>query len=138
MTRKLLQLATLILLSGVISCSVKPQPVPVLLLATDAGFGTYTAEILKTEGFNEFAVDSLSDEKVSASYLNKFDMVILAESNINPLKLNMIREYAKNGGKLIALHPYPELAELFGVAKPGRSITGGYIRIEIITVPWKC
>jgi hypothetical protein len=133
MTRKLLHLATLFLLSGVISCSVKTQLAPVLLLATDSGFGTYTAEILKTEGFNEFAVDSLSNEKVNASYLKKFDMLILAESSINPLKLNMVREYVKNGGKLIALHPYPELAELFGVARPGRSISGGYIRIDTTT-----
>jgi hypothetical protein len=43
----ILLLATTILLSGLISCSVKVQVTPVLLLATDNDFGTYTTEILK-------------------------------------------------------------------------------------------
>ncbi|MCX6254144.1 MAG: hypothetical protein NTV31_06650 [Bacteroidia bacterium] len=130
MTRKLLYLATFILLSGVISCSGKIQVAPVLLLATDTDFGTYTVEILKTEGFNEIVVDSLADENVTASYLTQFDLVILAESKIDRVKLNMIREYVKNGGKLIALHPDPELAELFGIIPRGGSISDGYIRID--------
>jgi len=130
MILKILHLATIILLSGVISCSGKIQVAPLLLLATDTGFGVYTAEILKAEGFNEIAVDSLAGEKVTPSYLTQFDLVILAESKINPLKLNMVREYVKNGGKLIALKPDQELAELFGVAPLGKSITGGYIRID--------
>ena len=46
------------------------------------------------------------------------------------MKLKMIREYVKNGGNLIALHPDPELAELFGIIPTGGSISGGYIRID--------
>jgi len=130
MRRKILHFAIFILLSGVISCSGKIQTPPLLILATDTDFGAYTEEILKTEGFNEIAVDSLSGEKVTASYLTKFDLVILAESKINPVKLNLVREYVKNGGKLIALHPDPELAELFGVIPLGKNITGGYIQID--------
>jgi hypothetical protein len=42
----------------------------------------------------------------------------------------MIRDYVKNGGKLIALYPDPELAELFGIVPRGESISGGYIRID--------
>jgi len=137
MRRKILHFAIFILLSGVISCSGKIQTPPLLILATDTDFGAYTEEILKTEGFNEIAVDSLSGEKVTASYLTKFDLVILAESKINPVKLNLVREYVKNGGKLIALHPDPELAELFGVIPLGKNITGGYIQIDT-TVSWKC
>ena len=106
---------------------------PVLILATNTDFGTYTAEILKTEGFNEFVLDSLADENVTSSYLTQFDLVILAESKIYPVKLNMVREYVKNGGKLIAFHPDPELAELFGIVPLGKSITGGYIRIDTTT-----
>jgi hypothetical protein len=47
MRKGILLLATTILLSGLISCSVKVQVTPVLLLATDNDFGTYTTEILK-------------------------------------------------------------------------------------------
>ncbi len=130
MTRKLVHLLTFILLCGVISCSDKIRVAPVLILATDTDFGTYTAEILKTEGFNEFVVASLANENVNASYLTQFDLVILAESKIDRVKINMIREYVKNGGKLIALHPHTELAELFGIVPRGESISGGYIRID--------
>ena len=126
----MLNFAAFILLSGVISCTAKIQNAPLLLLATDTDFGSYTSEILKTEGFNEIAVDSISGEKISSSYLSQFDLVILAESKIDPVKFNLIREYVKNGGRLIALHPDPELAELFGVIPLGKSISDGYIRID--------
>jgi len=130
MRRKILHFAVFIFLSGIISCSGKIQTSPLLILATDTDFGTYSVEILKTEGFNEIAVDSLAGDKITESYLKQFDLVILAESKINPVKLNLVREYVKNGGKLIALYPAPELAELFGVVSLSKSITGGYIRID--------
>lgn len=129
----LVHLATIILLSVVIRCSGKMMVAPVLILATNTDFGTYTAEILKTEGFNEFVLDSLADENVTSSYLTQFDLVILAESKTYPMKLNMIREYVKNGGKLIAIHPDPELAELFGIVSIGASISDGYIHIDTTT-----
>ena len=44
---------------------------PILLLATQDGFGTYTEEILKTEGFRGIQVDSLNSEKITRSYLSK-------------------------------------------------------------------
>ena len=103
-----------------------------MILATDTDFGTYTAEILKTEGFNEFVVNSIADENVTPSYLTQFDLVILAESKIDPLKLTIIRKYVKNGGKIISVHPLPELAELFGILPRGSSITNGFIRIDTI------
>lgn len=130
MRRKVLHFAAFILLSGVISCSGKIMTAPLLLLATRADFGAYTEEILKTEGFNEIAVDSLEGEKLTESYITHFDLVILAESKINPDKVNILRDYVKKGGKLIALHPDPELAELFGIVPLGKSITGGYIRVD--------
>lgn len=128
--RRLFRLVTLILLSGIISCTDKIQTASILLLATDTDFGSYATEILKTEGFNEIVPDSLTGEKITASYLKQFDLVILAESKINPVNLNMVREYVKDGGKLIALHPVPELAELFGVVSQDKNISGGYLLID--------
>jgi hypothetical protein len=130
MTHKLFHIILIFLLSGVISCSDKTQVAPILILATDTDFGTYTAEILKTEGFNEFEMNSLSGNKVSTSYLLQFDLVILAESKINAVKQNMVKEYVKNGGKLISLHPDPQLAELFGITPVNKSISEGYIHID--------
>jgi hypothetical protein len=133
MIRKLLHLATIVLFSGIVGCSDKSQVAPVLILATIKDFGTYTPEILKTEGFHEFVVDSLAGNKISAEYLAKFNLVILAESKIGPGKLNMVKEYIKKGGKLISLIPDPELSELFGIVPRNGSITDGYISIDTTT-----
>jgi hypothetical protein len=130
MIRKLLYLLTIFLLSGIISCSDKTPFAPVLILATNSDFGIYTAEILKTEGFNEFELDSLSGDKISTSFLSEFDLVIMAESNIDRDKLNIVSEYVKKGGKLISLLPDPALAKLSGVIPNNKSISEGYIRID--------
>ena len=137
MTRKLLHLAAIILLSGICSCKSKFQKAPVLLLATDTNFGTYTTQILKAEGFNEIAIDSLAGDKVTVSYLTQFDLVILAELKIDHVKLQMIREYVKNGGRLISIHSNPELADLFGIVPNGERISEGYIRIDTSTAQGK-
>ena len=54
---------------------------PILVLATSANFGTYTGEILKAEGFNEFIIDSLTDNKITPAYLTRFDIVILKRND---------------------------------------------------------
>lgn len=133
MIRTLIHLLTVFLFSGIISCSNKARVAPVLILATNAEFGTYTAELLKTEGFNEFELDSLAGNKLSRSYLSQFELVILAESKIDPAKLNVVKEYVKKGGKLISFHPDPALAELFGIIPLNESISDGYIHIDTIT-----
>ncbi len=125
--------ATLILLMGASGCSGKKALAPVLILATDADYGTYTAEILKTEGFHEFVLDSLAGRKVKSSYLSRFDLVILAESGINPKAKKMFQKYIRKGGNLIAFCPDPELAELFGIEPKEGSMAEGYIRIDTTT-----
>lgn len=110
---------------------------PVLILATNQDFGTYTSEILKTEGFNGFELDSLGSDKISKSFLSKFDLVLLAESKIENPKLSILKDYVKKGGRLISLHSYPELADVFGIAPLRGSITDGYVRIDTSSFPGK-
>jgi hypothetical protein len=130
LARKLFHLGTIFLLSGVIGCSDIAPVAPILILATDSDFGSYTAEILKAEGFNEFVLDSLCGEKVTDSYLKQFDLVIVGESKIDPVKINMFRDYVKSGGKLIAIHPYPDLSDLFGLVPRDGSTSDGYVCID--------
>jgi hypothetical protein len=130
MNRRIFLLSTLILLSGIMGCSHKNSAAPILILATDADFGTYTGEILKAEGFNEFMVDSIESGKVTTSYLKQFDILILAESKIDPPAKKVITEYVNNGGNLIAFRPDLKLAELFGITPAGEGIGEGYIAIE--------
>lgn len=130
MKRTLFIFATWIVLLIVVSCSDKYIKVPVLVLATDSGYGSYTAEILKAEGFNEFTLDSLSDRKVTASYLNQFDLVILTETPIDEAAKTIITDYVSRGGNLIAFCPDPEIARIFGIVPDGRYIKEGYVSID--------
>ena len=62
----------------------KQSSVPPILILTDQnGFGFYTGEILKAEGFNEFIIDSITGNKFSKSFLSEFDIVILPEQSLD-------------------------------------------------------
>lgn len=120
----------LMLSFGMLGCGRKDSTVPILIIATHADFGTFTAEILKTEGFNEFMLDSLHGGRVSLSYLRQFDLVILAESKIDLPSKQMFVRYVSKGGNLIAFRPDPALAEMFGILPAGGGFTEGYIGID--------
>ncbi len=130
MRHSFFHLVALLLLTGIFSCSNKITHLPILIIATDHGFGTYTQEILKTEGFRGFEVDSLNSGKITTSFLKRFDLVILAESRIDEEKKKMFTEFVEEGGNLIAFCPDPSLAELFGIESRQDSIAEGYIKID--------
>lgn len=131
MTRSGLILVTFFLLSGLAGCYHKNSTVPVLILATDTNFGTYTAEILKAEGFNEFTIDSLTDTKVTLSYLNRFDVIILSEMNVTQPYITILSDYVKAGGNLIAFRPDKQLGEIFGIIDAKATVKEGYIKVDI-------
>lgn len=133
MIRSIIILVTFILLSGIMGCSKKKSFVPILILATDADFGTYTGEILKTEGYNEFIVDSLTSKNITTSYLMQFDLVILSEQMIETSEKKILSEFVKKGGNLIAFRPDPTLAEIFGINPTGGVIAEGFIAIDTTT-----
>ena len=111
-------------------CNTNPSTSPILVLATNDGFGTYTTEILKAEGFNEFQLDSLSDQKITKAYLEKFDLIILAETNVGSSEKELLTNYVENGGNLIAFRPDKNLNELFGIVSGEGTINEGYIGIN--------
>jgi len=133
MNRYLTFVVSFFLLYGISVCTDKDSGVPILLLATDADFGTYTGEILRTEGFNAFKVDSLCSGNVTRNYLRQFDLVMLAESGINPRDRKMLASYVRKGGKLVAFRPDPALAVLFGITPTGGKMTEGYVVIDTAT-----
>jgi hypothetical protein len=131
---RLLVFCTALILSfGALECTQKNSTVPILIIATPADFGTYTAEILKTEGFNEYRLDSLHGDGISLSNLKSYDLVILAESKIDRSSKQMLSRYVNKGGNLIAFRPDPLLAGIFGIIPAGGSFAEGYIGIDTIT-----
>jgi large repetitive protein len=128
--RSIIFLPGLLMLLAIMSCSQQSYVAPILVLATENEFGTYTGELLKAEGFNEFRMDSLTSQKVNASYLKQFDLVILADSKVSQAAKEMFFEFVKKGGNLIAFRPDPAIAELFGITPAGGNVADGYITID--------
>lgn len=103
---------------------------PILVLGSDKNFGTYTTEILKTEGFNEFQIEPFRDAKVTVNYLKQFDVVILTETILTRKQSSVILAYVKGGGNLIAFKPDSKLNDLFGVTGVEGGIDASYIGIN--------
>ena len=123
-------LATLIFLIELTSCSRTIVSTPILILATIEDYGTYIAEIIKTEGFNEYHIDSLTHSNVDLKYLQSFNLVILAKTVITQSQIEMFTEYVNSGGKLIAFMPDKQLNELFGIQNTEEIFYEGYIKTD--------
>jgi len=65
-------LVTLGVLLTCLGCKTVIPSEPILILASDDGFGTYTGEILRAEGFNEFQIKSVFDKDITSSFLLKY------------------------------------------------------------------
>jgi len=115
------------------NCSTGVTPYPILVLATDSHFGSFTAEILRTEGFNEFEIHPLADTKVTLPYLKKFDVVILTENAVTETQQEMLVRYVKEGGNLIAFKPDKRLSDVFGIANTGGTLSDAYILTDTNT-----
>src|SRR5262245_16021282 len=92
-----------LILSFAFSLSFCSRPKPtktILLLAPKEHFGLYTGEILKTEGFNHFVLDSTTDD-VTVDYLVGFDLVILTQTKVSEQLTTILTSYVSEGGNLI-------------------------------------
>ena len=123
-------LTIVILFLGINSFPKGNAKAPILLLATNSDFGSYTGEILKTEGFNEFETDSLSGISVNFEYLKNFDVVILGKTSVTQAQKEMLSEYVKAGGNLIAFMPDSRLNQLFGIKDEKGTFSEGYITVD--------
>jgi hypothetical protein len=131
--RSIMLLTGLFLLLAAMACSKQNSVAPILVLATENEFGTYTGELLKAEGFNEFVIDSLNGGKICKDFLAQFDLIIIAEDVTDLHDWQLLSEFIRKGGNLIAVHPVHSNEELFGIAAAQGSIKGGYITIDTST-----
>lgn len=123
-------LKSIMFLLAATACSKQNSNPPILILGTQNSFGLYTGEILKAEGFNEFNIDSLSSHTVDKSYLKQYDLIILAESKVSQAAKELLTEFMKKGGNLIAFRPDPSISELFGITPADGNVADGYITID--------
>jgi hypothetical protein len=130
MIRQKFLLTIFILFVGINSFPKGNANAPILLLATNTDFGSYTGEILKTEGFHEFETDSLSGISVNFEYLRNFDVVILGKTSVTLAQKEMLSEYVKAGGNLIAFMPDSQLNQLFGIKDAKGTFSDGYVAVD--------
>ena len=107
---------------------------PILVIATSANpFSRYYAEILRNEGFNEFAVADIS--LVTAVTLKKYDIVILGEFPLAMKQVAILTDWVRSGGNLIAMRPDPQLAPQIGLNGTGTTLRDGYLSINTSKPP---
>ena len=111
------------------SCSHERATRTVLVLATSDHFGLFTGEILRTEGFNHFTLDSISGKSLSEQFLRGFDIVILAQTDLTDAHAQTLTQFVREGGHLVAFKPDTRLAEVFGLKSIKPSEEEGYIAI---------
>ena len=107
---------------------------PILVLTNAANpFSQYYAEILLTEGLNEFELKDISS--VSSATLAPYDVVILGEIALTPSQVTSLSDWVNAGGNLIAMRPDKKLAGLLGLNDTGSTITNGYLLVNTSTGP---
>jgi Bacterial Ig-like domain len=106
---------------------------PILLIASPANhFSEYYAEILRNEGLNEFVVADISN--VSVAGLQKYDVALVGEFPLSDPQIQMLSEWVRTGGNLIAMRPDGRMVKAFRVGSGADvsqpPIDDGYIAID--------
>ena len=107
---------------------------PILVISTSADpFSRYYAEILRSEGLNEFNVTDLSN--VNAAMLANYDVVILGQSALSGAQVTTLTNWVQGGGNLIAMRPDPQLAGLLGLSSASGTLANAYLKVDTATGP---
>jgi hypothetical protein len=113
---------------------------PVLLVknssSTTAQFAPYTAEILRAEGYDEFATADLAS--VTRSTLDQYDVVILGATPLTSVQVTLFSDWVSAGGNLIAFKPDKQLAGLLGltaVTTTPTTLANGYLKAATGAAP---
>ncbi|MEX6689968.1 hypothetical protein QTN47_20840 [Danxiaibacter flavus] len=106
---------------------------PILVISGEKSYGPYTGEMLKTEGFSEYQLESLSGEKITDTFLQSFDVVILTADSLTDQQASTLTKYVNEGGNLIAFKPDNKLNNVFGITTTAGAVDTGYIAINAVT-----
>jgi hypothetical protein len=102
---------------------------PILLISSASNpFSKYNAEILRSEGLNEFAEIDISS--LSAAMLVDYDVVILGEVSLTTSQVAILGDWVNNGGNLIALRPDKKLASLLGLTDGAATLSNAYLMVD--------
>jgi hypothetical protein len=107
---------------------------PILLISSASNpFSRYPVEILRAEGWNAFMALDIS--AVTATELNKYDVVIVGDMPLTVAQVTMLSDWTNAGGTLIAFHPDQQLAPLMGITTAGTTLSNKYLLVNTATGP---
>jgi methionine-rich copper-binding protein CopC len=107
---------------------------PILVIkAAGAGFTPFLAEVLRTEGLNEFTTAEIG--AVSAATLAAYDVVLLGPVALSAAQVTMFSTWVTGGGNLIAFRPDKQLAGLLGLTSTTGTLAEGYLKADTTTSP---
>ena len=107
---------------------------PILLVTSAANsFSGYYAEILRNEGFTEFATADLG--QLSAALLSDYDVVLLPQMSLTAGQVNTLQTWVSGGGNLIAMRPDKQLAGMLGLTDAGAALSDAYLSIRTASGP---
>jgi len=122
-----------------------PPGGPILVITSASStYSQYYAEILRNEGFNEFAVADISTissellatyDVVSSELLATYDVAILAPAILSAGQVTTLTNWVNAGGNLIAMRPDSQLAGLFGLSPVGSTLSEGYLLVDTSQAP---
>jgi hypothetical protein len=96
-------------------------------------FSRYYAEILRTEGLNEFATKDIST--VTPAVLATYDVAILGEMSLTAAQVTMLTDWVNAGGNLIAMRPDKQLASLLGLLDASSTLQDAYLKVDAAQAP---
>jgi hypothetical protein len=129
------------------SFTTKAQPAPLVSPASGPGgpilvvtntrnkFSSYTNEILRAEGYNEFSTVDLAFLTTNSGLLGQYDIVILGQTSLSAAQVTMFTNWVNAGGDLIALRPDRKLAGLLGLATATPTLANAYLRVNTAVAP---
>jgi len=106
-----------------------------ILIVSSSGYplSSYYAQILLAEGLNEFS--GMDIASVTSSVLAGYDLVLLADLPLTSAEAQLLSSWVTTGGKLIAMHPDPQLAGLLGLKPTGAALPEGYLLVNTSSPP---
>jgi hypothetical protein len=107
---------------------------PILIVTSSTStFSNYYAEILRTEGVNEFAVADVST--LTAPLLAGYDVVVVAQMAVPSAQVVLVTNWVNAGGNLIVMAPDASLAGLLGITPSGATLSNGYLQVDTSSSP---
>ena len=112
-----------------------PTPSQPILAVQDSNsadpYQNFVPELLTTEGLNGFQTAQLPD--LTAAFLANYDVVVLPHLTLTSAQATLFQNYVNAGGTLIGFRPDLQLANVFGVASLGTTLSEGWLKIDTTT-----